>query len=107
MASTGLTRAAVQEAHEIIKRHIHLTPVLTSATLSRLASTPQTVSALEGTEYEGRKPASPRIKLFFKCENYQRIGAFKPRGAFHALARLSEEQLKKGVVTHSSGAIGG
>jgi hypothetical protein len=43
------------------------------------------------------------MRLFFKCENYQKVGAFKARGAFHAIARLSDEQLQKGVVTHSSG----
>ncbi|TKA69092.1 hypothetical protein B0A55_09837 [Friedmanniomyces simplex] len=52
--------------------------------------------------------AKPRVKLFFKCENQQRIGAFKARGAFHALGRLIEadglENVKRrGVVTHSSG----
>jgi hypothetical protein len=98
-----LTRASVQEAHQLIKQYIHLTPVLTSTTLSKLASTPQSPSALQGTPHEGCAPAHPRINLFFKCENFQRIGAFKPRGAFHALARLSDEQLARGVATHSSG----
>lgn len=98
-----LTRASVQVAHELIKQHIHRTPVLTSTLLNTIASTPQLPSVLQGTPYEGCEPAIPRINLFFKCENYQRIGAFKPRGAFHALARLSVEDLKKGVVTHSSG----
>jgi threonine dehydratase len=93
-----LTRASVEEAHQLIKSYIHLTPVLTSTTLSTIASTPQLPSALNGTP-----PAHPRINLFFKCENYQRVGAFKSRGAFHALARLSDDKLTKGVVTHSSG----
>lgn len=99
----SLTRASVHEAHQLIKPHIHLTPVLTSTTLSTLASTPQSPSALQGTPYEGCTPAHPHINLFFKCENYQRVGAFKSRGAFHALARLSDEELSRGVVTHSSG----
>ncbi|KAK3079825.1 hypothetical protein LTS18_003798, partial [Coniosporium uncinatum] len=97
-----LTRDAVFEAHDRIEQYIHRTPVLTSTTLSDLASTPQDASALKGTEYEGQTPARPRIRLFFKCENYQKVGAFKARGAFHALSRLSEEELAKGVVTHSS-----
>ena len=51
---------------------------------------------------------TPRFNLFFKCENFQKIGAFKARGAFHALTRLIdtlgiEEVQKRGVVTHSSG----
>ena len=98
-----LTRSSVQSAHELIKKHIHRTPVLTSNTLSNLASTPQSPEALVGTPFEGQRPARPNIKFFFKCENYQRIGAFKSRGAFHALARLSREELSRGVVTHSSG----
>lgn len=98
-----LTRSSVIAAHELIKPHIHLTPVLTSTTLSTLASTPQSPEALKGTEYEGQEPAKPKMRLFFKCENYQKVGAFKARGAFHAIARLSDEQLQKGVVTHSSG----
>lgn len=98
-----LNRSSVQSAHERIKEHIKLTPVLTSTTLSNLASTPQTQEALNGTPFEGQTPSHPRIKFFFKCENYQRIGAFKVRGAFHALSRLSEDELARGVVTHSSG----
>lgn len=98
-----LKRSSVQSAHERIKEHIILTPVLTCSTLSNLASSPQSPEALLGTPFEGQRPAHPRIKFFFKCENYQRIGAFKIRGAFHALSRLSEEELAKGVVTHSSG----
>lgn len=98
-----LERSSVQSAHERIKEHIQLTPVLTSTILSNLASTPQKPEALVGTPFEGQIPAHPRIHFFFKCENYQRIGAFKIRGAFHALSRLSPEELAKGVVTHSSG----
>ncbi|KAL9012533.1 MAG: hypothetical protein Q9173_002706 [Seirophora scorigena] len=98
-----LNRLGVEAAHERIKLHIHHTPVLTSRTLSDLASTPQPVEALVGTPYDGKRPAQPRIRLFFKCENYQKIGAFKSRGAFHALSRLAPEQLAKGVITHSSG----
>lgn len=98
-----LERASVQSAHELIKPHIHLTPVTTSTTLSTLASTPQSPKALAGTPYAGKIPAKPRINFFFKCENYQRIGAFKARGAFHALMRLTEEERARGVVTTSSG----
>jgi threonine dehydratase len=98
-----LTRESVKRAHEIIRPHVHLTPVLTSRTLDAIASTPQTAEALRGTQYEGREPAKPRIRFFFKCENLQRIGAFKARGAFHAISMLPDEIRKKGIVTHSSG----
>jgi threonine dehydratase len=98
-----LSRKSVQAAHKIVRPYVHLTPVLTSSTLDRMVSTPQTAEALKGTEFEGQEPARPKIRLFFKCENYQRIGAFKVRGAFHALSRLDKETLQKGIVTHSSG----
>ncbi|MCJ1355925.1 MAG: hypothetical protein MMC33_005918 [Icmadophila ericetorum] len=98
-----LERSSIQSAHELIKSYIHETPVLTSTTLNGIASTPQAPDALIGTPFEGQPPARPKINFFFKCENYQKIGAFKSRGAFHALARLSDEELRNGVVTHSSG----
>ncbi|KAA8903047.1 tryptophan synthase beta subunit-like PLP-dependent enzyme [Sphaerosporella brunnea] len=82
-----LTPTAVREARSLICEHIHQTPVLTSRTLSHLAT-----------------PAGgPRITLHLKCENLQKMGAFKIRGATHALARLSDAELRRGVVTHSSG----
>ncbi|KAL6721410.1 hypothetical protein ACLMJK_000513 [Lecanora helva] len=98
-----LTRSSITAAHARIKPHIHRTPVLTSTTLSDIASTPQRPEALVGTPWEGQPPARPKIRFFFKCENFQRVGAFKVRGAFHALTRLSEEERGRGVVTHSSG----
>jgi threonine dehydratase len=105
-----LTRSSVVDARALISSHIHLTPVLTNTTLSTLASTPRNVDDLKGTRWEGRTPAKPKVRLWFKCENLQRIGAFKPRGAFHAVARLKKEPgwiegggMEKGVVTHSSG----
>ncbi|KAF2663108.1 threonine dehydratase catabolic [Microthyrium microscopicum] len=98
-----LTRESVQKAHEIVRKHVHLTPVVTNTTLNNIASTPQSADALEITEYKGRTPAKPKIRFFFKCENLQRIGAFKVRGAFHAISRLPEEVRRKGIVTHSSG----
>lgn len=98
-----LNRSSVESARNTIKEHIHLTPVLTCQTLNNLASTPQSPSALFDTPFSGHRPAHPKINFFFKCENYQRIGAFKIRGATHALARLSPEELARGVVTNSSG----
>ena len=76
----------------------------------RIASTPQTPESLIGTPYEGQEAARPKFRFFFKCENYQRIGAFKARGAFHALLRLIEELgedevRRRGVITHSSGTM--
>lgn len=105
-----LTRTSVQAAHELVRPHVHKTPVITNQTLTSLASTPRSEAELAGTKWAGRRPARPVIRLWFKCENLQRIGAFKVRGAFHALERLKAEPgwlegggKEKGVVTHSSG----
>ncbi|AEO55942.1 hypothetical protein MYCTH_2133058, partial [Thermothelomyces thermophilus ATCC 42464] len=105
-----LTRASVEAAHKLIEPYIHKTPVLTNSTLDRLASTPRTEAELAGTVWAGRTPAKPVLRFWFKCENFQRVGAFKARGAFHAIERLKQEPgwaeaggREKGVVTHSSG----
>jgi threonine dehydratase len=71
----------VARAHQRLAGHARRTPVLTSAT----------VDALTGAQ------------VFFKCENLQRMGAFKFRGAFNALAQLSAEQQRRGVIAYSSG----
>lgn len=71
----------VQSAVKRIGPYVHNTPVLTSSTLDRM---------LQATVY-------------FKCENFQRMGAFKIRGATNAILLLSEEERAKGVITHSSG----
>lgn len=109
-----LTRASVVEAHSVVKPYVHYTPVVTNATLTAMASTPRTEEELKGTAWAGRTPARPTMRLFFKCENLQRTGAFKIRGAFHALERLQREPgwkegggMERGVVTHSSGKRGG
>ncbi|MEX0311136.1 MAG: beta-hydroxyaspartate dehydratase BhcB [Tateyamaria sp.] len=71
----------VVEAHERIAPYIHRTPVLTS----------QYLNARTGAD------------LFFKCENFQKAGAFKVRGASNAVFGLSDEEAERGVATHSSG----
>jgi threonine dehydratase len=68
-------------AHQRIAPHVHRTPVLTSSYLDQLTG----------------------AKLFFKCENLQKAGAFKARGACNAVFGLSEAKAKAGVATHSSG----
>ncbi|KAK4679090.1 hypothetical protein QC764_201060 [Podospora pseudoanserina] len=101
-----LTLASVQEAHKLIKPFIHQTPVLTSTYINTLASTPQTPESLSNTEWSGQTPSNPILRIHFKCENFQRIGAFKARGAFHAIERLKQSpdfDPSRGVVTHSSG----
>ena len=74
----------VVAAEARIQPHIHRTPVLTSSFINGLAG----------------------AELFFKCENFQKAGAFKARGASNAVFSLSDEQARTGVATHSSGNHG-
>ena len=78
------TLADMVAAHTRIKPYIHRTPVLTSSF----------INSLVGAE------------LFFKCENFQKAGAFKARGASNAVFGLSDERAARGVATHSSGNHG-
>jgi threonine dehydratase len=71
----------IQAAHERIKPYIHHTPVLTSQSINELAG----------------------CEIFFKCENFQKIGAFKARGGMNAVLSLSKDEQQKGITTHSSG----
>jgi threonine dehydratase len=71
----------IRTAQRRIKPFIHHTPVLTSGQLNKIFS----------------------CELFLKCENFQKVGAFKFRGATNAVLSLSGEEKKRGVVTHSSG----
>jgi threonine dehydratase len=75
------TLSDIQSAYKRIRPFILRTPVLTSQQLNRIFE----------------------CDLFFKCENFQKVGAFKFRGATNAVMSLSEDQKKHGVVTHSSG----
>ncbi|MCB8934945.1 MAG: pyridoxal-phosphate dependent enzyme [Candidatus Promineofilum sp.] len=72
---------AVLEAAAQIAGHAHHTPVLSSTTLNH----------------------QTQFQVFFKCENFQRVGAFKFRGAYNAISRLDEQERRAGVITHSSG----
>ena len=69
------------ESANRIEPYVHNTPVLTSQAINKMAG----------------------AELFFKCENFQKMGAFKMRGATNAILQLSDAQKQKGVVTHSSG----
>lgn len=71
----------VYSAAELIKPFVNRTPVMTSKTLNKMLN----------------------CELFFKCENFQKVGAFKFRGACNAIFSLSDELAEKGVATHSSG----
>lgn len=71
----------IKAVHERIKPFIHQTPVLSSTSINELAG----------------------CEIFFKCENFQKIGAFKARGGMNAVLSLTKEDQKKGITTHSSG----
>jgi threonine dehydratase len=80
----SLDLTTIRVAHERIHAHVHRTPVLTSTRLD---------NASGGS-------------LFFKCENFQKIGAFKARGATNAVFSLDDATARRGVATHSSGNHG-
>jgi threonine dehydratase len=71
----------IHAAHKRIKPFIHRTPVLSSTQINQIFG----------------------AEIYFKCENFQKVGAFKFRGATNAVMQLSEKEKKSGVVTHSSG----
>jgi len=76
-----ITKEAVELAAKTIEPYIHRTPVLTNKSINELTG----------------------IDFYFKCENFQKIGAFKIRGGMNATLSLSPAQLKNGIATHSSG----
>jgi threonine dehydratase len=71
----------IRQTANRIKNIVHHTPVMTSINLNKIAG----------------------AEIFFKCENFQKVGAFKFRGATNAVFSLSDEEANKGVATHSSG----
>src|SRR5688500_10154477 len=85
MVRTGIPdKQSIEDAHNRIGRYVQRTPVITSSSIDELAG----------------------CQLFFKCENFQKIGAFKARGAMNAALLLSNEEKTKGIATHSSGNHG-
>lgn len=72
---------AIEEAHNRIRPYIHRTPILTSQAIDKIVG----------------------CKIHFKCENFQKVGAFKMRGASNAILQLDLSKVRNGVVTHSSG----
>lgn len=76
-----VTFADIEAAHQRLAGVANKTPVMTSRTVNELTQS----------------------QVFFKCENFQRMGAFKFRGAYNALSQLSEQQKRQGVLTFSSG----
>jgi threonine dehydratase len=75
------TKEDIELAHSRIKSYVHRTPVMSSAGITEIAG----------------------CEIFFKCENFQKVGAFKARGAMNAALQLPIEQRAKGIATHSSG----
>jgi threonine dehydratase len=71
----------IKRVHEAIKPYVHQTPVMSSTSINQIAG----------------------CEVYFKCENFQKVGAFKMRGASSAVLALSDEERQKGIATHSSG----
>ena len=78
------TAEELQKTSVRINNYIHKTPVLSSANINKIAG----------------------CSVYFKCENFQKMGAFKMRGASNAILKLTKEQQQNGVITHSSGNFG-
>lgn len=76
-----ITKETIEKAAARIAPYIHSTPILTNKSINELTG----------------------LDLYFKCENFQKIGAFKIRGGMNASLQLNSEQMSKGVATHSSG----
>jgi threonine dehydratase len=76
-----MNKQTLIQVHDRVKPYIHKTPVLTSELINEICG----------------------CKVYFKCENFQKMGAFKMRGATNAILSLTEAKRNKGVVTHSSG----
>lgn len=81
MFDNHINLKTIQEAHKLIRKYAHWTPIFTSKSINELAN----------------------AEIYFKCENFQKVGAFKFRGAVNAIFSLAPEDAKKGVATHSSG----
>ena len=71
----------IKAAQERLKGYANVTPIMTSRTLNRMVG----------------------AEVYLKCENFQRVGAFKFRGAFNSIVQLSEDEKKRGVIAYSSG----
>lgn len=77
-------KTQIEQAHIRIRPYIHVTPVISSGLINQMIG----------------------AEVFFKCENFQKMGAFKMRGATNAILELSDQERSRGVVTHSSGNHG-
>ena len=75
------TKESIEAAHERIKAYVHKTPVMTSVSIDEMAG----------------------CRILFKCENFQKVGAFKARGAMNAALKLPADKRTHGIATHSSG----
>jgi len=76
-----ITKEDIEKAHERIRNYVHKTPVMTSSAIDSIAG----------------------CSIYFKCENFQNVGAFKARGAMNAALSLTAAQMSNGLATHSSG----
>ncbi|GAB3170856.1 threonine ammonia-lyase [Telluribacter humicola] len=75
------SQAIIEQTHELIRHYIHRTPVFTNSTINQQCG----------------------VEVYFKCENFQKIGAFKARGGINAVLSLQESERTNGITTHSSG----
>ncbi|EFR04949.1 serine racemase [Nannizzia gypsea CBS 118893] len=96
----ALNLAAVKDAYSLIKPKIWKTPVYKATALSH------TISSTIFHDSNSGITGVPKVNVFFKCENLQKTGSFKFRGASHFLARQNDRALRNGLVTYSTGNHG-
>jgi threonine dehydratase len=87
---------AIRKAYSIICEQAYRTPV---------HKCPEVSKEVQDAIFEDHDARVPIFELFFKCENLQKAGSFKFRGAYHFLSQLSEKALRAGVVSYSTGKI--
>ena len=90
-------RNAIAQAHSVIQESIVETPLLANQSLSTFASRRTIDSNGNSGDF------TPQMELFFKLENLQKTGSFKYRGVLHTILRLTEEELRRGLITESTG----
>lgn len=86
--------SGIRKAHSIIREQAYRTPVHTCLEVSK---------DVQDAVFDGHGARVPMLELFFKCENLQKAGSFKFRGAYHFLSQLSEKALRAGIVSYSTG----
>jgi threonine dehydratase len=85
---------AIRKAYSILREQAYGTPV---------HKCPEVSQEVQAAIFDDHDARVPMLELFFKCENLQKAGSFKFRGAYHFLSQLSEKALRAGIISYSTG----